>query len=420
MLSDLHKFKMPAFLFILIPFIVLAISVAGLPIFNNYVKFYGIFITVAFLIASLIRGIKCSKELLFYGCFLAWCVVVFFGCNVTNLHFIMMATMIQIGIMFLIIFNNALNVKSTKFLLFSAFLGCLIVALSGYLSGEYQSSADASKEGVAGLALNANSFSFMMVISVLLLLFYFKNYASIFVKILVTLLILVCSSLVIGSGSRTGLVTLIMSMPVWVFFSYRKEIFKKPIFLIFTIIITLGFISFVIYKTKGTYLNQRWDEGLSTLQGETGDNSSMQRLNFIKMGLGLIVSNPITGIGLNNFITIAGKYSHNDFIEIFVSTGLIGGFLYYSLYLIWWVRLSKIGKFEIDKYTECLIAFSKSFIIISLVSGMAHISYYDKTHWIFKAILIGWAYHQELQFKEQLTFEMQEYYMNNNELEYQL
>jgi O-antigen ligase len=163
---------------------------------------------------------------------------------------------------------------------------------------------------------------------------------------------------------------------------------------------------------QGTLLGKRWQEGLVTIGGGIGDNSSLTRLALIKEGLGVIASNPVMGIGLNNAITVLGKYAHNDYIELFVSTGLLGGFLYYSIFLVWWLKLLRIGKFEIDHNAKDIIALSKTFIVITLISNLLTVSYYDKALWIFQAILIGWAYHKEIQLK----FEQEMHYYSLNEL----
>ena len=59
------------------------------------------------------------------------------------------------------------------------------------------------------------------------------------------------------------------------------------------------------------------------------------RANMIKFGLEMFKDKPIFGYGLNNYHLFypSGQYSHNNYIEVLVSGGIVGLLLYYSMYL---------------------------------------------------------------------------------------
>lgn len=56
------------------------------------------------------------------------------------------------------------------------------------------------------------------------------------------------------------------------------------------------------------------------------DDSTYDRSRLLLLGLDLIVGSPLWGYGLNQFATVTGVgyYSHNNFIELMVSAGLVG------------------------------------------------------------------------------------------------
>lgn len=399
------KQKVPFFVFLFVPFVISAVSVAGLPGFNIFVKGYGIICAIFFLIFAIRTGLNFATEWLLFAGFLAWTVVCYLGASAPNLHRIASVTLIQIAGMFLIIVCICKNLKATHVLLWAFLIGCAIVAYSGYVTGQYQAATQQEDgERVAGLAMNANAFSMLMLFASAIVLCFFKIYRSLFLKSVFAGGLLICSLLIIASGSRTGFICFGLFVTIWVLLSYGKQIFQKPSVALTMIIIFVVFSIFVAYRLKDSTLFERLIQSVYTLKGETGDTSSMERLNMFKTGLGLLFSNPLIGLGLQGFAAHYGKYSHNNYIEVFTGTGLPGGFLYYSVYLCLWLRLRRLKKWLSDPRDMDMLNMVKTFIIVRLVSDLAMVDYYSKPDWIFAAILIGWAYHKEHAIKQQAVW----------------
>jgi len=82
--------------------------------------------------------------------------------------------------------------------------------------------------------------------------------------------------------------------------------------------------------------------------GNQLDSSSQVRIQMIKYGLEWISKSPFLGYGINNFRILYNQisgievYSHSNYIELLIGIGLIGTFVYYSIFV-------KIFKFTAKK-----------------------------------------------------------------------
>jgi O-antigen ligase len=412
------KQKVPFFVFFFIPFIIAAISVASLEGYAQYTKFYGIICAIFFLIGSIRSGIKFPAECLFYAAFLAWTLLGFVGVKNPLLYVIGLTTLIQIVGMFIIIANISVNEKATRFLMWAFLIGCGIVAVSGYVSGQYQAAELQEGERVAGLALNANLFSMIMVLASIFVLFLFRFYRSIIMKSGFVVIFMILSLLILASGSRAGFLSFGLFVVIWFFLTYRKEIFQKPAV---ALVMAVGFIvfsGFMVYKMQDSTLFQRFLQAGFALSGDTeGDSSTVERMHLIHTGIGMILEKPLFGSGIQGFAAEYGRYySHCNYIEIFVAGGLPGGLLYYSIFVVLWLRTVRLKKHLTESKDIDMVHLIRAFIVIRLISDIVHVNYNLKVDWISVAILVGWAYHKDHEIKQQTMWYEQteeEYYQQD-------
>ena len=117
--------------------------------------------------------------------------------------------------------------------------------------------------------------------------------------------------------------------------------------------------------------------------------SDLNRMNHIQKGLSLIKERPILGWGLQNYsyVTGTGTYSHNNFIEVFVSTGIIGFTIYYLMYVIAGLKVLKrfVQKREVTLIVLLILT------MISFVFGYGMVQFYSKGPWLFFAVLLAVA-----------------------------
>ncbi len=95
-----------------------------------------------------------------------------------------------------------------------------------------------------------------------------------------------------------------------------------------------------------------------------------ERINMIKSGMDLFLKRPILGYSYDGFRanTSFNKYSHNDYIEILVELGLIGFFVFYSIYFFMIskakILCKKINKKDYSLFVGCFLGL----IIFNFVS----------------------------------------------------
>ena len=115
--------------------------------------------------------------------------------------------------------------------------------------------------------------------------------------------------------------------------------------------------------------------------------SDMHRMAFIETGLRMIAERPLFGYGLSNFASISGigTYSHNNFIEVAVSTGCVGFVIYYGSFAFAAWKLFKGFIHRKDMKTVVLLVF----IIINFVFGYGMVQFYSKGPWMFLAVMLA-------------------------------
>ncbi len=396
--------SVPFILVFLAPFVFGAVSVAALDIANYIVWAAGIICAIAYIISSIQNKLTLPKDLLLYWGFFAWSTWGVFNCKSSFLFWTSYTTVFQFCILIAIIVNYSKNLRTAKILLIAVFLGILLVILSSYWSGEFQRAERGAeeKQQVAGMAINANAFGQLVVYASAILLFFFKASKSLVMKVIIVFLLLAFTRFVVLSGSRKTFLTFLLLLFLWYIISYRKEIIKRPVAFIFGGIMVLG-LGFITYKSvSGTLMEERMKTGsVAITGGMTHEGSIPQRFTFYREGLVLTASHPIFGIGLANFIVHSSgfKYSHSNYIEVFVSSGLPGGIMYYSVYLVLWLRLRRLSKIPFDDGTLALINMGKAFLLVQLVGDLGTVSYYIKGTWIILGILIGFTYSLEERYK---------------------
>ncbi len=71
------------------------------------------------------------------------------------------------------------------------------------------------------------------------------------------------------------------------------------------------------------------------------DKSSADRLYLMTTAVSVFLDHPLLGVGLHNFAQYndKGLYAHNNYLELAASLGLIGVLLFYSIYVVMFIRV---------------------------------------------------------------------------------
>ncbi len=220
---------------------------------------------------------------------------------------------------------------------------------------------------------NPNGLSIAMILSVAASIIYLNQDIDKKYKFLNFLNLALALYLIMLTVSRTGLV-----LGFFLFFVYLMTIIvdlKRLIYLFLSFFGLIGYLFFFGNIEKITlYLQNiyiRLANVLETLSGEAMEKSTLERKEYIQRGLEFFSNHPFKGIGIDTFRYYYGGYSHNNFVELLLGVGLIGEILYYSIFVLLFVKIYHMNNRNLKIYL-----FSIVFAILMI--DMGSVSYYDK------------------------------------------
>lgn len=199
--------------------------------------------------------------------------------------------------------------------------------------------------------------------------------------------------MVILSSSRRGIITLVaVSVMVILLSSGREHLVRNILIcLLVPVVVILGiksipFLSNTIGKTMSDLVQYYFS-------GSTPDGSVAKRELYVEKGIEIFLTRPLTGYGGGAFVKLFSEdygtshYTHNNFVELLVSYGVIGFAAYYWIYPAILLRTVK-GLFEKNIYK--ILSFA--LVITMLISHVGTVSFYSKTDNVYLTIawLLPW------------------------------
>lgn len=182
-----------------------------------------------------------------------------------------------------------------------------------------------------------------------------------------------------SSGSKKVAFLLLIGLLFLILSKYGiRKLFKVLIYSFVSLLVGWMLIHLPIFST----ILERLESYLSV----TGNISDNIRAELIRYGLDLFYENPFLGYGLNNYHLFhwSGVYSHNNYIEVLVSLGIIGFIIYYSVFIN--SAFVLIMKRKNLKPIHFLLAFS---ILSSFVFDYGMVQFYSKDIWIFMGVMLA-------------------------------
>ena len=195
----------------------------------------------------------------------------------------------------------------------------------------------------SALGLHSNDIGIRFALGVIIALYLAFSKKSYFNY----LFVVAFTAISLFSGSRKGTLMCVIGIVVYPLLTYVKSktgndfakllfqiIFAAAaLFVLYRIIVSVD----VFYDVVGFRLEAMVDAFL----GDTkADASIEERRFFTEKALYLFKENPIIGYGMNNFKTFMGEinyshkaYSHNNYLEILSTLGIVGFSIYYSMFV---------------------------------------------------------------------------------------
>lgn len=244
---------------------------------------------------------------------------------------------------------------------------------------EFYLSGGASVERLAFSSLNANDIGLKAAICILAFLEIRKKVPYKYLFYLIAALLI---GVIILTGSRKALFLLLVGITVTVVLASTTKIkLVRNMVLACTF---LGISAYLVMNIDFLYqaVGVRLEGVINAIMGEGHiDASTAERMALIDTGLKLWEQSPVFGHGINTFTPIAGfgMYAHNNYIEEGVGLGIVGVFLWYSIYPFLFYRSFK----SVIKPMAFSIILLMPWLDVGLVSYME-----DNLHIIF-AILFA-------------------------------
>ncbi len=160
--------------------------------------------------------------------------------------------------------------------------------------------------------------------------------ASRFRRSLIVLFIILMLVNILGTGSRGGLLSLLIGGGLMWFFTEMR--WKYTTAVIAAVVLALFILGFAVLNPNVP--TERYI-------GQSGGKSLLYRIGFTKMAFSMIKDHPIAGIGTGNFPSEYNRYmngnpivprdhpywTHNSFLQAWAENGIFGFIVYVMLYL---------------------------------------------------------------------------------------
>ncbi len=191
-------------------------------------------------------------------------------------------------------------------------------------------------------------------------------------KLFLTAAFVLMTAITMLTGSRKAFVLLVLGVVLYnvlIDRSYKKYLIGIPS----AIIALIGFY-YLVTNVPALYnvLGSRLDDLFRTLQGTSGNMSTLARIDMIRVGLNMFSHQPLFGYGIGNFAIKSGigMYAHNNYIELLTGIGIVGFIIYYSLYIYLLINLMR-GLIK----GNTQLAFPFTIVVLILIIEIGLVSY---------------------------------------------
>lgn len=244
-----------------------------------------------------------------------------------------------------------------------------------------------SKYGIrlGGEVGNSNVIGLNLAFSVCFALYLLVNFKNNLVKkVFYITSIFIISPVLFLSGSKKALFVLLFGI-LYIFITHKtdkKIIFRKSKGILLSV--TLLYLVYWLLNNVSAfwYIGQRVNEMFATFQGQGVSSTDLSRINMIKSSIEHFKNAPLLGNGIAHSKVVFGTYSHNNYVEILMNTGVVGFLIYYSVYLI-----SMYKAYKLSKYEEGLVIILGFILIIFLIIETGLVSYYARYYQILLAAI---------------------------------
>lgn len=376
---------------LLVLFITSSMTVSFIPGLSKITILYGIIFSGLFLLYFMYHKIslRLPLEIIIYFVWIIWSL-----CGLSNVinetwYFTQLMTVIQIGAMIFIVALIVGLRKNISVIMFGIAIGSSILVLHSFYTGEIlQFSSVGARVRLESITGNANSFAYHVLFLAVSSLYFWNKKSSFKWRVILSTAVFISLILIVFSGSRKNLIAFFVFIFLWWMICERNKLPRNPLWAYLILIILLGGGYFATdFVMSETNMGYRFESN----QLERGGS---HRIHMYVEGIQMIKSHPVFGVGLGNYKAHSSttQYSHSDYIEVAANTGIVGFMLYFSIYLILWLRLNRIKIMTADPQLLYIVGFIKAAVIVILLLAFGSPKITSKITWIFLSSVIGYSW----------------------------
>ena len=284
------------------------------------------------------------------------------------------------------------EIKDVETIMFAYMLAGLAMAI--YVYALYGSSlleilqANAEEEaqyiGRFGKELtNVNTISLCTAVSAIIGVYYLIfSRTSVWKTVLSAVTVVFCFVISMAAASKKSLILIVVCF--FAMFLYNalgsRRIFKHLLGLIFTLAVIFGLIYLIMNHPMFSGIAARFEDLFDFMKGEGGTGSEKKRFEFVQRGLQVFWDHIFFGSGTSSSFFYFATYSHNNFVEVLMNSGLVGfGVFYFGHFIAAYRYLKNPTRYK--ENSKIFILLFALFVGITVCS-MAIVYYYDRYYMI--------------------------------------
>ena len=389
-------------------FLVGAVSVSNLPGFSMVVKSIGAYLAITYIFRLVHSNVRVPGEAWFFLAWVLWASTGVLVAAIPSVVLALLETVFLIWVMIVIVAGLTESRKVLSFNMAMFLVAAVIVGGHSYLTGEFARAVAASqartavladKTRIAGLALNANAFGILMLMTTVAIAYFWtiphRSLNPAVKKTILLLTMLACAIAVVLSGSRKSLMGLVLFYLFWIWFCYRRLLIERISILlaVFAAFAVGGAVVIALARNTriGVHMVQSWAGYTeSGIAGGLGEGRAGMYEDAFKMAL----EHPLMGVGLGHFRLRSRSHlaAHSEYAEVLSTTGIIGMIIYFGWYVVLWRRTGKIRKYSTDLNDRNIAGLARAVLLTILIMNFSMWIFTQKVPWVILASFIGYTH----------------------------
>ncbi len=235
---------------------------------------------------------------------------------------------------------------------------------------------------------NANVIGMSTAISAAIALFkliYEKN--PLWKRLLYVAIIVFCFIIAMGSASKKAILMLaVIAFGLWLYSALGNHNILRQLrniavlciafVAVYQLIINVQIFSGIALRIKGLF---------GTLDGTSTNSSDMTRMYMVEKGLEVWWEHPLFGAGTVASNYYFGTYSHNNYVELLMNTGLVGLLVFYVPQLV--ATIKYFANYKAYKRKSNYAALLFALLLAIFVCSVGMVYYYDRYFMILIVVI---------------------------------